>query len=55
MKIDLVGEYFVCEFDVEDIREAYEFIVNNFDDDGDDIHRAFEFWTNERVEYYGYA
>jgi hypothetical protein len=55
MRIEQVGDYLVCEFNDNDIREAYDFIINNFDEDvvDEDVHKAFEFWTKERVEHPG--
>jgi hypothetical protein len=51
MKIEQVGDYLVCEFDISDICEAYEFLVNNFEDEVDDeVHKAYKYWTNEKME-----
>jgi hypothetical protein len=51
MKIEQVGKYLVCEFDIDDISEAYDFLVNNFNDEVDDeVHEAYKYWTNEQME-----
>jgi hypothetical protein len=55
MKIEQVGNYLVCEFDIDDISEAYDFLVKNFDDELDDeVHEAYKYWTNEQMEINAY-